>query len=147
VAVALAVATGAMAADAYIASSTTNAKGGYSIGTDYLMNADTCFVADIEFLARTADVYPSDPYQQFVFETANAAGNVARIYINGSAGTGALAWNLTKENLWTSTGQTMTPGKRYKMTLDAYHNNVKLEVDGVQKYTGNVPAGTALSLR
>ena len=121
------------AEDAYIASSTTNAKGGYSISTGYLMKEDTCFVADFEFLARTADASPSDPYQQFVFETANAAGNVARIYINGSTGSGALAWNLTKENVWSTTSQTMTPGKRYKMTLDGYHRNAKLEIDGVQQ--------------
>ena len=139
-----AAAANAFAEEAYIASSATNAKGAYSISTGYLMNPDTCFVADFEFLARTVDVYPSDPYQQFVFETANAAGNVARIYINGSAGTGALAWNLTKENVWSSTGQTMTPGKRYRMTLDGYHRNVKLEVDGVQKYTANVAAGNTI---
>lgn len=132
------------AEDAYIASSATNAKGGYSISTGYLMKEDTCFVADFEFLARTADASPSDPYQQFVFETANAAGNVARIYINGSTGSGALAWNLTKENVWSTTSQTMTPGKRYKMTLDGYHRNAKLEIDGVQKYTGGVPAGDTI---
>ena len=132
------------AEDAYIASSATNAKGGYSISTGYLMKEDTCFVADFEFLARTADASPSDPYQQFVFETANAAGNVARIYINGSTGSGALAWNLTKENVWSTTSQTMTPGTRYKMTLDGYHRNAKLEIDGVQKYTGGVPAGDTI---
>ena len=132
------------AEDAYIASSATNAKGGYSISTGYLMKEDTCFVADFEFLARTADASPSDKYQQFVFETANAAGNVARIYINGSTGSGALAWNLTKENVWSTTSQTMTPGKRYKMTLDGYHRNAKLEIDGVQKYTGGVPAGDTI---
>ena len=143
-ATAMLTATSAFAEDAYIASSTTNAKGGYSISTGYLMKEDTCFVADFEFLARTADASPSDPYQQFVFETANAAGNVARIYINGTTGSGALAWNLTEENVWSTTSQTMTPGTRYKMTLDAYHRNAKLEVDGVQVYTGGVPAGDTI---
>ena len=61
--------------DAYIA---TTANGTvYSINTGYKIKPTTGIYADFEFLARTADVFPDNKYQQFVFEATG--GGTARI--------------------------------------------------------------------
>ena len=88
--------------DAYIASTTNGTV--YSINTGYKIKPTTGIYADFEFLARVADVFPdknvapndgNSLYQQFVFESTG--GGVARFYINGQQGAGAIAWNFTKE--------------------------------------------------
>ena len=67
-AAALGVALPARAADAYIQSNTQTDGAVYSINTGYRIKPTTGIYADFEFVARTADVFPSSPHQQFVFE-------------------------------------------------------------------------------
>jgi len=143
-ALALASAPSAFAEDAYIMSQTETDGKAYSIDTGYLMSPNTCIVADFEFTATTAAVFPNNKYQQFVFETSGPGTGtvdaVARIYVNGQTGTGNIAWNLSEQNNWRSTGLAMTPGKRYVMTLDGYHRHGTLLVDGSQAYSADMPA-------
>ena len=120
----------AFADDAYIASTTDTTKT-YWIDTGYHAGPNTRVDADFEFLTRTAD--QGKTYQQFVFEYGYES--TCRIYINGSAGTGAIAWNCSAEGLWASTGVTMVPGVRYQMRIDPYENIVTLDADGDRKYT------------
>ena len=120
----------ALADDAYIASTTDTTKP-YWIDTGYHAGPNTRVDADFEFLTRTAD--QGKTYQQFVFEAGHES--TYRIYLNGSAGTGAIAWNCSADGLWTTTGVTMVPGVRYQMRIDPYENIVTLDADGDRKYT------------
>ena len=115
----------ASAEDAYIASTTDTTKH-YWIDTGYHAGPNTRVDADFEFLTRTID--QGKTYQQFVFEYGYES--TCRIYINGSEGTGAIAWNCSSEGLWASTGVTMVPGVRYQMRIDPYENIVTLDADG-----------------
>ena len=126
---------GSASCDAWISSSTTDT---FSIDTGYKVGANTRMDAEFSFLARTREVYPvawtGNYPQQFPFE---ASGNLtSRIYINGSAGAGELAWNNSKNANWTSTGVTMKPGDRYSMTVqsDGGNGSARLVVGGVTKY-------------
>ena len=126
---------GSASHDAWISSSTTDT---FSIDTGYNVGPNTRMDADFSFLARTREVYPvewtGNYPQQFPFE---ASGNlVSRIYINGSAGTGNLAWSNSKSGNWTGTTVTMKPGDRYSMTVQADGGNstALLVVGGVTKY-------------
>ena len=130
----------ASAADAYIASTTNGTV--YSINTGYKIKPTTGIYADFEFLARTADVFPNNPHQQFVFESTG--GGVARFYINGSAGNGQLAWNFTASGVWSTSSQTMVPGTRYQMRVDAYTRTAWLDVEGVRKYTAGFAASSTV---
>ena len=118
----------AFAEDAYIASTTNGTV--YSINTGYKIKPTTGIYADFEFLARTADVFPDNKYQQFVFEATG--GGTARIYINGQGGNGQLAWNFTTEQIWSSTGVTMVPGTRYQASIDASTRKMWLESGGTR---------------
>lgn len=128
----------AFADDAYIASTTNGTV--YSINTGYKIKPTTGIYADFEFLARTADVFPDKTHQQFVFEATG--GGTARIYINGSTGSGQLAWNFTTEQVWSTTSQTMVPGTRYQMSVDASTRSAWLDVAGVRKYTAGFGTAT-----
>lgn len=130
----------AFAEEAYIASTTKGPV--YSIDTGYKIGPTTGVYADFEFIARTADVFPANTYQQFVFEAGG--GGAARFYINGTTGNGALAWNFTKEYVWSSTGVTMVPGTRYQMSVDAFTRSAWLDVAGVRSYTANFAANTTV---
>ena len=130
----------AHAADAYIQSATDGTV--YSINTGYRIKPTTGIYADFEFLARTADVFPDNTYQQFVFEATG--GGTARIYLNGSAGTGQIAWNFTTENIWSTTSTTMVPGTRYQMSVDAYTRKAWLNVEGTRRYDGNFSASSTV---
>ena len=130
----------ARAADAYIQSATDGTV--YSINTGYRIKPTTGIYADFEFLARTADVFPDNTYQQFVFEATG--GGTARIYLNGSAGTGQIAWNFTTENIWSTTSTTMVPGTRYQMSVDAYTRKAWLNVEGTRRYDGNFSASSTV---
>jgi hypothetical protein len=130
----------ASAEDAYIQSNTQTDGAVYSINTGYRIKPTTGIYADFEFVARTADVFPSNPHQQFVFEATG--GGTARIYINGPTGTGQLAWNFTTEQVWSTTSQTMVPGTRYQMSVDASTRTAWLDVAGVRKYTGGFGSAT-----
>ncbi len=117
-----------VAEDGYIASTTNGPV--YSINTGYKIKPTTGIYADFEFLARTADVFPDDTYQQFVFEATG--GGTARIYINGQTGNGQLAWNFTTEQVWSGTGVTMVPGTRYQASIDAFTRKMWLESSGTR---------------
>ena len=128
------------AEDGYIASTTNGTI--YSINTGYKIKPTTGIYADFEFLARTADVFPDNKYQQFVFEATGRG--TARFYINGSLGAGQLAWNFTTNALWTSTSVTMVPGTRYQMSVDAYTRTAWLDVEGTRRYNGSIPASAVV---
>ena len=126
---------GSASHDAWISSSTTDT---FSIDTGYKVGPNTRIDADFSFLARTREVYPvewtGNYPQQFPYE---ASGNLtSRIYVNGSNGAGALAWNNSKNSNWTSTEVTMKPGDRYCMTVqsDGGNGSARLVVGGVTKY-------------
>ena len=119
-------------ADAYIASTKNTPIRQYSIDTGYHVGPRTRIDADFEFLARTADVSPSNPYQQFVYSTSG--GFISRVYINGSTGNGDLAWSHSTNGNWTSTSQPITPGVRYRTRVDPVNNFVQLSADGVVVY-------------
>ena len=134
---------GAQEGDAYIASTTNGTI--YAIDTGCFIGATTAIFADFEFLARTADI--GKTYQQFVFNATGTKGQ-ARIYINGSSGTGNLAWSFTESSNSTefvSTGVKMTPGTRYRMTIDGVARKTTLEYNGVTKVQ-NFPSGLATAV-
>lgn len=130
----------AFADDAYIASTTNGTV--YSINTGYKIKPTTGIYADFEFLARTADVFPNNTYQQFVWESTG--GGVARFYINGPSGSGQLAWNFTADSIWSTSSQTMVPGTRYQMSVDAYTRTAWLDVAGVRKYSAGFAASSTV---
>ena len=130
----------ALAADAYIASTTNGTV--FSINTGYKIKPTTGIYADFEFLARTADVFPNNKYQQFVFEATG--GGTARIYINGQTGNGQLSWNFTTEQIWSSTGVTMVPGTRYQANIDAYTRKMWLESSGTRLKDMNFAASSTV---
>ena len=127
--------------DAYIASSTTDT---FSIQTGYMIGPNTRIDADFSFLARSVDVYPvsysaGNVPQQFVYEAGTTDTIVGRIYLNGTAGTGAIAWSHNKPYNWTGSDQTMVPGVRYTMSIagNGTKATATLNVNGVQKYTAS----------
>ena len=130
----------AVAADAYIASTTNGTV--YSINTGYKIKPTTGIYADFEFLARTADVFPDNKYQQFVWESTG--GGAARFYIKGSAGSGQLAWNFTTNQVWSTSSQTMVPGTRYQMCVDASTRTAWLDVEGTRTYTAGFAANSVV---
>ena len=125
--------------DAFISSSTTDT---FSIQTGYCIGPNTRIDADFSFLARTVDASPTEKmkYQQFVYEAGiDGSTLLSRIYLNGQAGTGDIAWSFNKPHNWTASNQKMVPGVRYSMSIasDGTTATATLNVNGVQKYTAS----------
>lgn len=102
-----------------------NPTGGRFFDTGYYVTSNTCIKIDYMPLVQQAT-------QQFPFEagsSANATAMFMRIYGNGSAGQGDIAY-ACGQSLWQSLNVPYAPHVRRQVTVDAYNLTTKIETAG-----------------
>ena len=102
-----------------------NPTGGRFFDTGYYVTSNTCIKIDYMPLVQQAT-------QQFPYEAGSSANTTAmfmRIYGNGSAGQGDIAY-ACGQSLWQSLNVPYAPHVRRQVTVDAYNLTTKIETAG-----------------